>query len=173
MQIGRSRNGGNDLILDTDGMVSKSHARLERERDGSWTLYDLGSTNGVKVNSSRIDGNRILHDGDEIAVGGTMLVFHQADARPADALQPPPSVPPRRAQPDGSDGELCSGLRNTDGRAVTSDIILADPTVSTKHARIIAPDVCQLWKTWAAKTAQVSMTECSPPAADCRFPTAT
>ncbi len=141
-QIGRSRNAGNDLILDTDGMASKSHARLERERDGSWTLYDLGSTNGVKVGGSRIDGNRVLHDGDEITVGATKLVFSQADARAGDASAAAvPAAPPRRARLVGPDGEAHVLASETlIGRAVTSDIILPDPSVSTKHARVVAPD---------------------------------
>ncbi len=139
VQIGRSRNGANDLILDTDGMVSKSHARLERERDGSWTLYDLGSTNGVLVSGSRIEGNRVLSDGSEISIGGTTLVFQQADARPADAPSASAgfSRRPRLLGPDGEAYVLAS--ETLIGRAVTSDIVLSDPTVSTKHARIIAP----------------------------------
>ncbi len=146
-QVGRSRNAGNDLVLDTDGMASKSHARLERERDGSWTLYDLGSTNGVKVGGVRVDGNRVLHDGDEITVGGTKLVFSQASAdlggRAADVPASPASsaMPLRRARlvaPDGEAHVLAS--ETLIGRAVTSDIILPDSSVSTKHARVIAPD---------------------------------
>ena len=153
-QIGRSRNGGNDLVLDADGMASKSHARLERERDGSWTLYDLGSTNGVKVGGLRVDGNRVLDDGDEITVGATKMVFSRADARAADlppaslspaSLSPvglfPPAPPQRRARLVGSDGEAHVLASETlIGRAVTCDIILADPSVATKHARVIAPD---------------------------------
>ena len=141
VQIGRSRNAGNDLILDTDGMVSKSHARLERERDGSWTLYDLGSTNGVKVGTARVDGNRVLSGGDEITIGGTKLVFQRADSRPADAPAPASGVPPRRARLVALDGDAYVLASETlIGRAVTSDVILADPTVSTKHARIVSPD---------------------------------
>jgi len=140
-QIGRSRNGGNDLVLDADGMASKSHARLERERDGAWTLYDLGSTNGVKVGGARIDGNRALQDGDEITVGATKLVFSRADARTADAPAPIAPVPLRRARLIGADGEAHVLASETlIGRAMTSDIILANPSVATKHARIIAPD---------------------------------
>lgn len=139
-QIGRSRNGGNDLVLDTDGMASKAHARLERERDGSWTLYDLGSTNGVKVSGVRVDGNRVLHDGDEITVGATKLVFSQAEARAADAPVPL-AAPMRRARLVTSDGEAHVLASETlIGRAVTSDIILPNSSVSTKHARVIAPD---------------------------------
>ncbi len=140
VQIGRSRNMGNDLILDADGMVSKNHARLERERDGAWTLYDLGSTNGVKVGDLRVDGNRILKDGDDILIGATRLVFQQADARPA-TPSPSATAPPRRARLIGLDGEPHVLASETlVGRAVTSDIVLADPSVSTKHARIISPD---------------------------------
>ncbi len=145
VQIGRSRNAGNDLILDTDGMVSKAHARLERERDGLWTVYDLGSTNGVKVGASKVDGNRALTDGDEITIGGTTLVFQLAahpNAAAVPASSPPPSsAPPRRARLIGPDGEAFVLASETlIGRAVTSDIILSDPSVATKHARVIAPD---------------------------------
>ncbi len=151
IQIGRSRNAGNDLILDTDGMVSKAHARLERERDGLWTIYDLGSTNGVKVGPARIDGNRALADGDEITIGGTTLVFQMAGQPAANlpaaaqsaaaSASPPSSAPPRRARLIGPDGEAFVLASETlIGRAVTSDIILSDPSVATKHARVIAPD---------------------------------
>lgn len=142
-QIGRSRNGGNDLVLDADGMASKAHARLERERDGSWTLYDLGSTNGVKVGGVRVDSNRVLGDGDEITVGGTKLVFSRADGRVADPPAAPvqSTLPLRRARLVGPDGEAHVLASETlVGRAVTSDIILHDPSVATKHARVVAPD---------------------------------
>ena len=144
-QIGRSRNAENDLVLDTDGMASKAHARLERERDGSWTLHDLGSTNGLKVGGVRVDGNRVLHDGEEITLGATKLVFQQADnlmGRVADSpLSPQSSMPIRRARLVGPDGEAHVLASETlIGRAVTSDIVLPDPSVATKHARVIAPD---------------------------------
>ncbi len=142
VQIGRSRNAGNDLVLDTDGMASKAHARLERERDGQWTLYDLASTNGVKVGGTKIDGNRTLADGDEIVIGETRLVFQLDAARSAPpAASSPSSAPPRRARlvsPDGDSFVLAS--ETLIGRAVTSDIILPGPSVATKHARIVAPD---------------------------------
>ncbi len=144
VQIGRSRSASNDLVLDTDGMASKSHARLERESDGFWTVYDLGSTNGVKVSGAKIDGNRTLADGDEIVIGETRLLFQLDPARPAPSISAPPapsSAPPRRARLVGPGGEAFVLASETlIGRAVTSDIILPDPTVATKHARIVAPD---------------------------------
>lgn len=75
--LGRSRQSGNDIALDSDGQVSKRHARIELDADGKFTLYDLGSTNGTKVNGRRVE-NRTLHDGDEITVGQTRITFQQA-----------------------------------------------------------------------------------------------
>jgi len=144
IQIGRSRNANNDLILDNDGMASKAHARLERESDGHWTVYDLGSTNGVKVGGARIDGNRALADGDEIGIGETRLLFQLDSARsvPAPSVPAAPSpLPPCRARLVGLDGvAFVLASETLIGRAVTSDIILPDPSVATKHARIVAPD---------------------------------
>jgi pSer/pThr/pTyr-binding forkhead associated (FHA) protein len=74
--IGRSVKAGLDLVLETDILCSKRHAVIERDQDGRYTLYDLGSTNGTKVNGEAVD-NRTLCDADEIVVGQTRLVFHQ------------------------------------------------------------------------------------------------
>lgn len=74
--IGRSTRAGNDIVLETDLLCSKRHAAIERDRDGRYTLYDLGSTNGSKVNGARVD-NRTLCDGDEIVMGQTRILFEQ------------------------------------------------------------------------------------------------
>ncbi len=154
-QMGRSRTVGNDLVLDADDQISKAHARLERERDGSWTLYDLASTNGIRVNGARVDGNRVLQNGDTLTLGSTALAFEQTPprtppigpviaggvSRALDALEARLAAPPRRARLVGPDGDAHVLASETlIGRAVTSDIILPGPSVSTKHARIISPD---------------------------------
>ena len=141
VSIGRGRTAGNDLVLGEDGMVSKVHARLEREPDGRWTVYDLGSTNGLKVGASRVDGNRVLHDGDTLTIGATSLVFHE-NGPDNDVLgEDEGTAPLRRARlvvPGGTAYVLAS--ETLIGRAVTSDIVLQDPAVSSRHARIVAPD---------------------------------
>lgn len=76
VSIGRSPGAGNNLVIDSDGQISKRHARIEREADGRFTIYDLGSTNGTKVNGKRID-NRSINDGDELVIGTTKLTFQQ------------------------------------------------------------------------------------------------
>jgi hypothetical protein len=76
ISIGRSPRVGNDLVIESDGQLSKRHARIEMDADGRFTLYDLGSTNGTKVNGRRVD-NRTLHDNDEITLGATRITFQQ------------------------------------------------------------------------------------------------
>jgi FHA domain-containing protein len=68
--IGRSREC--DVVL-SDPNVSRQHAELRRE-GGRWTVADLGSTNGIKVNDRRVD-HAPLEPGDRITLGITDLTF--------------------------------------------------------------------------------------------------
>jgi hypothetical protein len=69
--LGRSREA--DIVLD-DANVSRKHAEI-RPSGGSWTVRDLGSTNGVKVNGRRIDGAQSLKPGDVIELGTSHATF--------------------------------------------------------------------------------------------------
>ena len=62
---------------DADAKVSRRHARIIRN-NGSYSIEDLGSTNGTYVNRGRrlLPGNsQPLADGDEVIVGKTFLRF--------------------------------------------------------------------------------------------------
>lgn len=61
-------------VLDGDGFVSGRHAMV-RLRGGSPTVSDLGSTNGTYVNGDRIAAETALHEGDEVAVGSTRMIY--------------------------------------------------------------------------------------------------
>ena len=61
-----------DVTLD-DPSVSRRHARIRRNGT-SWSIEDLGSTNGVKVNGSRV-GESNLADGDRLQLGSVDLLF--------------------------------------------------------------------------------------------------
>jgi Protein of unknown function (DUF3662)/FHA domain len=61
-----------DVVL-TDKGASRKHAQL-KQRNGTWTITDLGSTNGTRLNGQTIQ-SRELADGDKITIGTTMLVF--------------------------------------------------------------------------------------------------
>ncbi|MDX6708594.1 MAG: hypothetical protein QOI48_4440, partial [Solirubrobacteraceae bacterium] len=42
---------------------------------GTWTITDLGSTNGVSINGRDIDGAEPLMAGDRIVLGTAEIVF--------------------------------------------------------------------------------------------------
>ena len=55
VRIGRSR--GNDINLPADDLTaSKYHCQIIQEDDGSYTLVDVGSTNGTYVNGVKRHG---------------------------------------------------------------------------------------------------------------------
>jgi len=61
-----------------DRRVSRQHARIEPDDDGSFLLVDNGSSNGTLVNGERID-NRHINIGDRIGLGrGVVLLFSRA-----------------------------------------------------------------------------------------------
>lgn len=141
--VGRSARAGNDVVLVDDGMVSRRHARIEMDADGEFTVYDLDTTNGTWVNGRRVT-NRTLRDGDEIAVGGTRILFHRlVDAganRPSGARQAVErGVAPRLVLTDGVEDvdDYLLGSETVIGRAITNDIVLSDRTVATRHARVV------------------------------------
>jgi hypothetical protein len=69
--IGRSRDC--DVVLDDAG-ASRRHAEIRPHREG-WTVQDLDSTNGVRVNGHPIHGAQPLRPGDRVEIGSTEIVF--------------------------------------------------------------------------------------------------
>ena len=68
--LGRSREC--DIVV-ADANVSRRHAEMRREGD-RWSVVDLGSTNGIKVNGRRAD-QAVLNDGDQVTIGVTVMTF--------------------------------------------------------------------------------------------------
>jgi hypothetical protein len=69
--LGRSRDC--DIVLDDAG-ISRRHAEIRPDADG-WTVVDLGSTNGVRLNGRALRGAQALHAGDHVELGSTEIVF--------------------------------------------------------------------------------------------------
>jgi hypothetical protein len=70
-EVGRSRDC--DIVLE-DSSVSRRHAEL-RPDGSAWTIEDLDSTNGVRVNGIAVHGPQKLRTGDRIEMGSTEILF--------------------------------------------------------------------------------------------------
>jgi hypothetical protein len=73
MDIGRSASNPVQVL---DALVSRHHACLRLEQD-RFCLFDLSSANGTFVNNQRVNGARVLYDGDILTLGETEFVFRQ------------------------------------------------------------------------------------------------
>jgi hypothetical protein len=69
------RESSSDLQID-DSNVSRAHAELSFSGNGHWSLRDLGSTNGTKLNGRRISESPLSH-GDILTLGITRLEFRE------------------------------------------------------------------------------------------------
>jgi len=78
VHIGRSEQ---NTISIRQSWVSRQHAMIQRDSTGTYTIIDLGSSNGTSVNQKRIVTPRILHSGDTIGIGRTHLVFYQDEGQ--------------------------------------------------------------------------------------------
>src|SRR3954468_826069 len=66
--------------LGNDIEISRRHARIARQPDGSFQIEDLGSTNGTFVNGERVTA-RNLNPHDVLEMGDTrLLVLHPSEA---------------------------------------------------------------------------------------------
>ncbi|MCP5540207.1 MAG: FHA domain-containing protein [Akkermansiaceae bacterium] len=72
IRIGRGRD--NDLVLNNDS-VSNNHCVIRQARDGTWTITDLKSGNGVFVNDQRVE-ETTLKEGDLIELGEVKMRFY-------------------------------------------------------------------------------------------------
>ena len=83
------RGAHNSISLPSDKFASTNHA-LVFLREGAMYLRDRGSTNGTLVNGQRAEGEILLHEGDRVTVGTTVLRYGEgpppAEAEPSETL---------------------------------------------------------------------------------------
>lgn len=140
--IGRSPSAGNDIVIPEDVRLSRRHARMELDADGRFTIYDLDTTNGTRVNGRRID-NQALDSGDEINIGATRIVFTrdvESDAGARGRSVEVEGRSPRLVVMDGDRDveEFVLGSETVVGRGTTNDIVLDDRSVATRHVLLTA-----------------------------------
>lgn len=58
----------NDIIVE-DKRVSRYHAQIKFQADGQFTIFDLGSTNGITVNGVPHLRQHLLRNGDRFTIG--------------------------------------------------------------------------------------------------------
>ncbi len=155
--IGRAQD--NDIVINNLAL-SRRHAEVSC-KNGRFAVQDLGSQNGVFVNSERIRNARALNDADTITLGTYHFVFsdHSPDpdiksARPrrheVTQLEAPddPIADQEDAEPDApllvlkyNDVELqrftLTNERCLIGRAKDCDVQIAERRLSRRHCEII------------------------------------
>lgn len=68
------RGPDNDVVLPYS-WVSRKHTLVQQEKSGIFNIMDLGSSNGTYVNNKRIYSPTLLHNGDIITLGKTIIRF--------------------------------------------------------------------------------------------------
>jgi pSer/pThr/pTyr-binding forkhead associated (FHA) protein len=125
-----------DLPLN-DHNVSRRHCLIKRNWHG-FTAQDLGSKNGVLVNSAKIDGAHNIKDGDEIQVGGVKLIFIDPPSRlldqfgglNAETMSPAPANGAGAKAAEGQGGEAGSeeeALSSRPDPQPDMDVLLRSP----------------------------------------------
>ena len=60
------------IMIDDDAYISQHHVRFF-EYEGQPMVEDLGSTNGTFHNGSKLSGTKLLHPGDRVQAGTTVI----------------------------------------------------------------------------------------------------
>lgn len=79
--IAVGRRDSNTIQID-DPSVSGSHAVLTRREDGDYTLEDLGSTNGTRLNGKHVERATRLRGGDRVRFGKVECDYTSTVAAP-------------------------------------------------------------------------------------------
>lgn len=124
-----------DVRVRHDSRMSGEHARIERrhgDRGWTWTLRDLGSTNGVFIKASRV----LLRDGDQLLIANRTVRF--VDPRAVDRL---PRLEEVRSDAPGEALALDPrklGKRLLLGRdpAACVRFLSSEPTLDARFARL-------------------------------------
>ncbi len=71
-EITLGRDPASTIVVDDDAFVSQTHLRVF-DYDGQPMVEDLGSTNGTYHNGVKLTGAKLLHPGDRLQIGTTVI----------------------------------------------------------------------------------------------------
>jgi pSer/pThr/pTyr-binding forkhead associated (FHA) protein len=142
------RDADRQLVLPS-ASVSRRHARLYVD-GGQPCIVDEGSANGVIVDGVRITQPTYVHPGSRIDVAEFRIEVEPLNASveplpiprvtPVPGSLPSPGLSPMRIIAEGGpyDGRVyeLTAAEIAVGRAVDNDVVLDDPSLSRKHARL-------------------------------------
>jgi len=74
INIGRQLS--NDIIVE-DKRVSRYHAQIKYQPDGQFVIFDLGSTNGITINSTPHMRQHVLRNSDRFTIGSYDFYFER------------------------------------------------------------------------------------------------
>lgn len=120
LTIGRKE--GNTIRL-TERNVSRRHARVARS-NGSITIEDLDSYNGIRVNGSRIDGKTDLQESDRVQIGDYLIEI-RADSAKADGARSGGPTQPMEANGAAPAAESVS--THSEATTVPTPIVSPEP----------------------------------------------
>ena len=142
--IGKSKS--NDIILPMPD-ISRFHAVIAKKRR-DWVITDTFSKTGVEVNGEKIDGKKVITDGDIITIGSIPLKFLCAEALSNESKTQMRTAATELSQKNNNVAYAVLVdvkthrpvyLRKKDvliGRGNDCDIQINIDTVSSEHARI-------------------------------------
>ena len=89
--IGRSE--ASDLRI-PDTTISGRHCQVSKNADGSYSVKDLGSTNGTSVNNEPLSDKPVaLKNGDILVLGSVEVMYEQKPGEKTIVMPPPNSRP--------------------------------------------------------------------------------
>ena len=134
VRIGRAKE--NDIVLSTPE-VSNFHAEVE-VTDGGVIVRDLGSTNGITVNTQRHEEAEV-ESGDVIGIGPAVLLFMDPEAQTRKAGSGADASGPRiriTAGPQKGTAFAVAGRSLLMGRDSSNDMVLEGEDVAPFHAQL-------------------------------------
>jgi serine/threonine protein kinase len=158
-----------DVVLSAEG-ISRNHARLERKPDGTWSVVDLGSTNGTFLETSRLlpDVPEPFLPGNTLRIGTFFMRLQQSQpAAPGRSAavdqsfrQPAVTLGPAATQVHSSTGRLSLAIEPTEvevaagGRAEVT-VHLANHGVLVEHYTLSVRNLPENWVTLSHEALQL------------------